>query len=40
MKKVLILLTLAGFVALSACSRKTCPAYSSTPKAPATAQNV
>ena len=29
MKKAIVLLALAGFMALSACSRKVCPAYSS-----------
>ncbi len=29
MKKAALLLALAGFMALGACSRKTCPAYSS-----------
>ncbi len=29
MKKAVLLLALAGFMALGACSRKTCPAYSS-----------
>jgi len=33
MKKAVLLLALAGFMALGACSRKTCPAYSSTQNA-------
>ncbi len=32
MKKAVLLLALAGFMALGACSRKTCPAYSSIQK--------
>ena len=42
MKKVFFLLVLAGFTALGACSRKTCPAYSQAPATdtPAAVQQV